>query len=171
MNQYVKRFPQWIWLSSLIVNKITLASLDLQRVTDVARRGRIATDPLARITGLVGWTDMDWSHLNHVCQEIESQSFSEMRSNVAPQKKLNRPKVSNRATSSKSSKDESKLSSCSRCDRNGHTYDSCWAQTKLDGSRLSKPANKPGDTITASKTSTISTGDAKSQPKTRGCYR
>ena len=52
VDDHVKKFPEYTWLSSLIVNKITQAALDLQRITDEAKRGRVATAPLARLTGI-----------------------------------------------------------------------------------------------------------------------
>jgi hypothetical protein len=52
IDEHVKAFPEYTWLSSLIVNRIAASALDLQRVTDEAKRGRIACEPFARLTGL-----------------------------------------------------------------------------------------------------------------------
>ncbi|GLJ59014.1 hypothetical protein SUGI_1488500 [Cryptomeria japonica] len=54
VNSNVLRFPQYTWLSSLIVNKITQSALDLQRIADEAAKGRIAVEPFARLTGITG---------------------------------------------------------------------------------------------------------------------
>lgn len=54
VNQHIRRFPQYTWLASLIVNKMTQSSLDLQRIVDEAGKGRIAIEPFVRLTGIVG---------------------------------------------------------------------------------------------------------------------
>lgn len=59
LDEHVKHFPEWTWLSSLIVNRMTNAALDLQRVTDEARRGRIAVEPFARLTGIEALRNVD----------------------------------------------------------------------------------------------------------------
>lgn len=62
VNEHILTFPQYTWLSSLIVNKITQSALELQRVADEAKRGRIAVQPFARLTGLVGLKDLTASN-------------------------------------------------------------------------------------------------------------
>jgi len=52
LDKHVKSFPDYAWLSSLIVSRITHSGLDLQRITDEAREGRIATAPFSCLTGL-----------------------------------------------------------------------------------------------------------------------
>ncbi|CAA3033109.1 Hypothetical predicted protein, partial [Olea europaea subsp. europaea] len=52
LDVHVKSFPAYTWLSGLIISRLTQSGLDLQRVTDEARRGRIAVEPFARLTGL-----------------------------------------------------------------------------------------------------------------------
>lgn len=58
LNQHIQSFPQFTWLATLIVNKMTQSSLDLQRITEEARRCRIAVEPFARLTGLVNLRDI-----------------------------------------------------------------------------------------------------------------
>lgn len=52
INKDVQTFPQYVWLSSLIVQRISQSGRDLQRVADEARRGRLAIEPFARLTGM-----------------------------------------------------------------------------------------------------------------------
>lgn len=56
-----RRLPEYSWLSALIINRISLAGLDLQRVTDEARRGRIAAAPLGRLLGIPELRQLDAS--------------------------------------------------------------------------------------------------------------
>lgn len=59
LDAHIKLFPEYSWLSSLIINRMTSSALDLQRVTDEARRGRIAVEPFARLTGIVSLKEVD----------------------------------------------------------------------------------------------------------------
>lgn len=59
MNEHVKHFPQYVWLSSL---KITQSANDLQRITDEAGRGRMAVEPLFRLTNLRELRSLSTAH-------------------------------------------------------------------------------------------------------------
>lgn len=52
VTNHINRFPEYSWIASLVVNKLTNAGIDLQRITDEAKRGRIAMEPFIRLTNL-----------------------------------------------------------------------------------------------------------------------
>lgn len=61
VEMQTKRLSEYLWLSGLIMNRILLAGLDLQRATDEARWGRIATAPLGRLLGMSDIRQLDAS--------------------------------------------------------------------------------------------------------------
>lgn len=59
ISQHIQSFPQYTWISSLVVQKISQSGLDLQRVTDEAVRGMIAIEPFVRLTGISALRGVD----------------------------------------------------------------------------------------------------------------
>lgn len=62
VQSQIDKFPQYSWIASLVVNKISFAGADLQRIVDEARRGRLAIEPFVRLTNLRELSEIETEH-------------------------------------------------------------------------------------------------------------
>ena len=59
LHNHVRTFPEYTWLSNLLVSKIVQASNDMQHVITMAKKGRIATEAFAKLTNLHELREID----------------------------------------------------------------------------------------------------------------